>query len=199
LWLNESFATYMAALCVSQATEFKGLSWQNFNSGMKQWAYREDQLTTTHPIQGEVPDTDATQLIFDGITYGKGASLLKQLVNLVGLENFKNGMRYYFKKYAWGNTTIAQFLEALAHASSVLNPVSWSREWLETAGVNTCQLVYEETNGTITSAIIKQNAPQNHPTLRNHAIEIVLFDFESNELKLRESFHFTVQASLNPK
>ena len=81
----------MAALCTAECTDYKDLSWLNFNGGMKQWAYREDQQSTTHPIQGSVVDTDATFLNFDGITYGKGASVLKQLVAVVGMEGFKAG------------------------------------------------------------------------------------------------------------
>lgn len=92
LWLNESFATFMAALCVAEATEYKQLGWLNFSTKMKLWAYREDQLSTTHPVQGEVVDTEATFSNFDAITYGRGASLLKQLVFRIGLDNFEKGV-----------------------------------------------------------------------------------------------------------
>jgi aminopeptidase N len=131
LWLNESFATYMAALSVASATRFGALSWQEFNSGMKAWAYREDQLSTTHPIEGPVDDTDQTFLNFDGVTYGKGSAVLKQLVQLVSMDGFKAAMRYYFQKYKWGNTVIGNFLEAIEHgAKSVgvnFNPTEWSK------------------------------------------------------------------------
>eukprot|EP01126_Amoeba_proteus_P022752 TRINITY_DN2292_c0_g4_i5.p1 TRINITY_DN2292_c0_g4~~TRINITY_DN2292_c0_g4_i5.p1 ORF type:complete len:496 (-),score=76.07 TRINITY_DN2292_c0_g4_i5:1303-2721(-) len=127
LWLNESFATYMAALCTFTATDFGQLSWQNFNSSMKSWAYREDQQSTTHPIQGKVIDTDTTFLTFDGITYGKGASLLKQLVYVLGEHSFQKGMQYYFNKYAWGNTTIEDFLEVFFFFP-VFSPI-WFSPW----------------------------------------------------------------------
>jgi len=110
LWLNESFATFMAAFAVSRSTRFGDLSWLEFNSGMKKWAEREDQQSTTHPIQGTVVDTLATFLNFDGITYGKGASVLKQLMAVVGEKGFQSGMIHYFQKHQWGNTTITDFL-----------------------------------------------------------------------------------------
>src|SRR5262249_46392653 len=101
LWLNESFATYMAALAIAEATRWSDQAWKAFNSGMKTWAYRQDQLVTTHPITPTVPDTDQTVLNFDGITYGKGASALQQLVAAIGVERFRDGMRRYFKRYAY--------------------------------------------------------------------------------------------------
>ncbi len=112
LWLNESFATYMAYLALTEATRFD-TAWQSFNSGMKAWAYRQDQLVTTHPIAGEVASTEETFLNFDGITYGKGAAVIKQLVAAMGIEGFRAGMRLYFRRHAFGNTTLAEFLDAL--------------------------------------------------------------------------------------
>jgi len=143
LWLNESFATYMAALSTAEATEFGALSWQNFFGSDKAWAYREDQLSTTHPIQGKVNTTDQTFLTFDGITYAKGASLIKQLVYVLGRKGFTEGMRLYFKKYSWLNTTIHEFLSSLETGSKAsigdveFKAKEWSQQWLETAGVNT--------------------------------------------------------------
>ena len=116
LWLNESFATYMAYLSMVEATRFSS-AWQAFNSGMKAWAYRQDQLVTTHPIAGQVRDTDETFLNFDGITYGKGASVLKQLVAAVGVDGFREGMRVYFRRHAFGNTTLAEFLDAIGEGA----------------------------------------------------------------------------------
>src|SRR3990172_8336782 len=112
LWLNESFATYMAYLSMVEATRFT-TGWQAFNSGMKNWAYRQDQLVTTHPISGVVADTEQTFLNFDGITYRKGAAVIKQLVAAMGMEGFRAGMRGYFKQHEYGNTTLSQWLDAL--------------------------------------------------------------------------------------
>eukprot|EP01127_Copromyxa_protea_P000511 TRINITY_DN1042_c0_g2_i1.p1 TRINITY_DN1042_c0_g2~~TRINITY_DN1042_c0_g2_i1.p1 ORF type:complete len:861 (-),score=208.81 TRINITY_DN1042_c0_g2_i1:58-2640(-) len=196
LWLNESFATYMAALCTADATDFGRLSWQNFNSSMKTWAYREDQLSTTHPIQGEVIDTDATFLTFDGITYGKGASLLKQLVYTIGEDAFQEGMRLYFSKYAWGNTTIGDFLGALESVSKgKLSASGWSAEWLETSGLNTLQLQIESEDSRVTKCVVRQSAPEAHPTLRNHYLEVIVYDVVDGNLALRETFPFVVSPS----
>jgi len=196
LWLNESFATYMAGLCTCEATEFGTLSWQNFNSVMKSWAYREDQLPTTHPIQGKVPDTTATFLSFDGITYGKGSALLKQLVYIVGMDNFKKGMQYYFSKYAWKNTTITNFLEALEHcAGGLLDAQKWSAEWLQTSGLNTLALQITSKDGVVQECSITQTAPEKYPTLRHHHIQIVVYDHDAEKdiLTQREAFPLVVQ------
>jgi aminopeptidase N len=128
----------MAALSLAKATRFGDVSWQEFNLKMKVWAEVEDQLSTTHPIQGSVVDTESTFLNFDGITYGKGASVLKQLMAVISEDSFKAGMRYYFQKHQWSNTTIHDFLAALEHGYSSLHAnkidlKQWSAYWLETA------------------------------------------------------------------
>jgi aminopeptidase N len=198
LWLNESFATYMAAHCVCEATKFGQVAWQVFNSTMKEWAYREDQLSTTHPIQGEVADTDQTLLNFDGITYGKGASLLKQLVSIVGVQGFKLGMVYYFKKYQWKNTVIDDFLDALEHGAvesgrkGVFNAREWSKEWLQTAGLNSLIPVCECKSGKIHKFCVHQAAPTEHPTLRKHHLEVALFDYTNNKVTLRKKYEIDV-------
>jgi aminopeptidase N len=197
LWLNESFATYMAALCVAEATKWHTLSWTTFNSSMKEWAYREDQQSTTHPIQGDVPDTDATLLNFDGITYGKGASLLKQLVAIVGMDGFKRGMQYYFKKFQWGNTTIEDFLLSLQSGAQAtgrkFDAREWALEWLCTAGLNTLTPKYSvNDNKIIDNFVIVQEAPSQLPTLRHHHLEIALFDVKENSPVLRQTLEFDV-------
>jgi aminopeptidase N len=133
LWLNESFATWAAARAIEGATRFDG-SWQAF-FGTKQWAYWEDQLVTTHPIEVPVPDTDQAFAIFDGITYGKGASVLKQLAFFLGEEAFRAGLRVYFQRHAFGNTELADFMAAMSEASGQ-DLSAWQQVWLETPGVN---------------------------------------------------------------
>ena len=172
LWLNESFATYMAYLALGEATRFKG-SWKVFHSRMKGWAYHQDQLITTHPIAGDVPDTDATFLNFDGITYGKGAAVLKQLAAAIGKDGFREGMRHYFRTYAWRNATLAEFLGALEHGAR-RDLRDWSQRWLETAGLNTLTPAWRATDGRITAFAIEQSAPPDHPQLRPHALELAL-------------------------
>ena len=173
LWLNESFASYIAYLAIAEATRFAGGAWKAFNSEMKRWAYRQDQLPTTHPISGSVPDTDATFLNFDGITYGKGAAVLKQLVATIGLEAFRDGMRLYFRRHAFGNATLADFLAALEEGSG--RPLGeWSRLWLETASLNTLSAEWETRDGQLSRLELRQTAPPAYPTLRPHALRIAL-------------------------
>ncbi len=175
LWLNESFATYMAAVAMEEATRFRGGVWPNFHGRMKAWAYEQDQLVTTHPIASDVLDTDATFQNFDGITYGKGASVLKQLVAAIGKEGFRDGMRHYFKTYAWGNTTLPEFLGALETGSGK-ELGDWSRKWLEAAGVNTLAARIEASDQTVSAFAIEQTAPVDHPTLRPHQLELAVYD-----------------------
>ncbi|MDA1062677.1 MAG: aminopeptidase N, partial [Chloroflexi bacterium] len=172
LWLNESFATYMAYLAMAEATRFQS-SWLAFNSGMKAWAYRQDQLVTTHPIAGAVPDTDATFLNFDGITYGKGAAVLKQLVAAVGIDGFREGMRRYFQRHAFGNTTLAEFLDAIDEGVD-RDLHAWAALWLETASLNTIGAHWETSGDTLDSLAIEQTAPADYPTLRPHQLDVAL-------------------------
>ncbi len=116
LWLNESFATWASVLAQAEATEYRQ-AWTTFAKIEKSWAYRQDQLPSTHPVAADIPDLQAVEVNFDGITYAKGASVLKQLVAYVGLENFLAGLRVYFAKHAWGNATLADLLGALEEAS----------------------------------------------------------------------------------
>ena len=186
LWLNESFATYMAYLSMEHATRWSESAWSAFHARMKAWAYEQDQLPTTHPIAGEVPDTDATFLNFDGITYGKGAAVLKQLVAFLGADGFREGMRDYFRTHAWGNTTLADFLAALERGSG-RELGRWSEAWLETAGVNTIAPQWDVAAGAVNSFTIQQTAPAEHPTLRPHRTEIAVYDRSADGPQLRDA------------
>ena len=172
LWLNESFATYMAYLSMVEATRFTA-AWQAFNSGMKAWAYRQDQLVTTHPIAGQVRDTDETFLNFDGITYGKGAAVLKQLVAAVGMEGFREGMRLYFRRHAFGNTTLAEFLDAIGQGAG-RDLHGWAALWLETPSLNTLAASWEVDDGRLSRLAITQTALDDYPTLRPHWLDVAL-------------------------
>ncbi|WP_395107243.1 aminopeptidase N [Actinomadura sp. SCN-SB] len=175
LWLNESFATYMSVLCQAEVTKWNG-SWTTFANLMKAWAYRQDQLPSTHPISADIPDIRAVEVNFDGITYAKGASVLKQLVAYVGRDNFLEGVRRYFQRHAWGNTVLTDLLDALEETSG-RDLESWSKEWLETAGVNTLRPSYEvDADGAFTSFAVLQEAKSEYPTLRSHRIAIGLYD-----------------------
>jgi aminopeptidase N len=174
LWLNESFATWAGTLAQAEATRWT-TAWTTFAQLYKAWAYRQDQLPTTHPIAADIPDIHAVEVNFDGITYAKGASVLKQLVAYVGRENFLAGVRKYFAAHAWGNATLADLLAALEDTSG-RDLASWSHEWLETAGVNTLRPSYEvDADGKFTEFAIIQEATETQPVLRSHRIAIGLY------------------------
>lgn len=182
LWLNESFATYMSFLCMERATTFDS-GWLDFASSIKNWAYRQDQLVTTHPIAGQVEDTDQTFLNFDGITYGKGAAVLKQLVAAVGLEGFREGMREYFRRHAYGNATLADFLTAIEQGAGV-SLGDWAHLWLETPSLNTIAARWEAAGDRIASLAVEQTAPPEHPYLRPHRIDVGLAREEETGLRV---------------
>jgi aminopeptidase N len=186
LWLNESFATYMSYLAMERATRFKN-SWVSFNSGEKTWAYRQDQMPTTHPIVADIPDVEATHLNFDGITYAKGASVLKQLVAWVGEDAFMKGLRRYFKTHEYGNTELPDFLGPLADESG-RDLSAWSKEWLETSGVNAVRVDYETEKDKITSIALTQDGEP----LRSHRMGLGLFDAKEGAVELREALELDV-------
>lgn len=182
LWLNESFAEWAATLASAEATEWKG-AWTTFQSMEKTWAYRQDQLPSTHPIVAEIRDLEDVQVNFDGITYAKGGSVLKQLVAWVGLDKFMQGVSAYFQKHAWGNTELQDLLVEL-EAASGRDLTDWSKRWLETAGVNTLRPVIETTqDGIITSFVIEQTAVESHPTLRPHRIAVGFYNPQKGSLE----------------
>ncbi|MCB0407760.1 MAG: aminopeptidase N [Bdellovibrionales bacterium] len=184
LWLNESFATYMAALAQSSTGEFKEQAWIDFN-GTKGWAYWEDQLVTTHPIEAIVPNTDQAMANFDGITYGKGASSLKQLAYFIGPENFQKGVQNYFKKYAEKNTELKDFMETL-DAQTEKDLKSWQKLWLQTSGVNTIFADFSCKNDKITFFQLKQSAPTEHSHIRPHALQVALLNDHQGQYKVDE-------------
>ncbi|WP_087117636.1 aminopeptidase N [Corynebacterium urinipleomorphum] len=134
LWLNESFATWSAAIAQSEATEFKD-AWVTFASVEKAWAYSADQLPSTHPVGADAPDIETAEQNFDGITYAKGASVLKQLQAYVGRDEFFAGVRTHFDNHAWGNATFDDLLGALEETSG-RDLSEWSQQWLRTTGVS---------------------------------------------------------------
>ena len=175
LWLNESFATWAGTLAEAEATRWTS-AWTTFAQLYKAWAYRQDQLPSTHPIAADIPDIHAVEVNFDGITYAKGASVLKQLVAYVGRDNFLAAVRRYFAANAWGNATLADLLAALEETSG-RDLRQWSREWLETAGVNTLRPEYEaDADGRFTSFAVRQEAVPEYPVLRSHRIAIGIYD-----------------------
>jgi aminopeptidase N len=184
LWLNESFATWAGTLAQAEATRWTA-AWTTFAQLYKAWAYRQDQLPSTHPIAADIPDIEAVEVNFDGITYAKGASVLKQLVAYVGRENFLDGVRKYFAAHAWGNATLADLLAALEETSG-RDLAAWAEEWLQTAGVNTLRPSYTlDDEGRFAEFAVEQEAPATHPVLRSHRIAIGLYDLTADGLVRR--------------
>ena len=184
LWLNESFATWASMAALTEATRWPH-AWATFSQFLKPWAYRQDQLPSTHPIVADIVDVASVEVYFDGIAYAKGAAVLKQLVAFVGRENFLTGLRAYFDRNAWGNATLADLLDALEQTSG-RQLHDWSKAWLETAGVNTLRPDYTTADdGTFTGFAVLQQAPDAHPVIRPHRIAIGLYDRANDTGTLR--------------
>ena len=180
LWLNESFAEWASTTCQAEATEWTE-AWTTFGTHEKDWAYRQDQLSSTHPIVAPIRDLEDVEVNFDGITYAKGASVLKQLVAYVGREPFRDGLRAYFAKHQWGNTTLDDLLDEL-EATSGRDLRTWSKAWLETAGVNTLRPVVEvDDRGLVSSAFVEQTFAEGYETIRPHRLAIGLYAVGTGE------------------
>ncbi len=197
LWLNESFAEWASTTCQAEATEWTD-AWTTFCTHEKAWAYRQDQLSSTHPIVAPIRDLADVEVNFDGITYAKGASVLKQLVAYVGREAFRDGIRAYFAKHAWGNTTLDDLLVEL-EATSGRDLRTWSRQWLETAGVNTLRpLVEVDEYGHYVDAVIEQTFAEGFATVRPHRLAVGLYDLLDGRLVRRERVEVDVESEQTP-
>jgi aminopeptidase N len=176
LWLNESFATFASVLCQAEATEFAE-AWTTFANVEKSWAYRQDQLPSTHPVAADIPDLAAVEVNFDGITYAKGASVLKQLVAYVGLEEFLAGLRDYFRDHAFGNATFGDLLGALEKASG-RDLSGWGQQWLKTTGLNTLRADFDvDADGRFTRFAISQSgAKPGAGETRVHRLAVGIYD-----------------------
>lgn len=197
LWLNESFAEWSSYLALVEATKFTN-SWAGFNAERKNWAYRQDQLTSTHPIATDMVDIETVKANFDGITYAKGASVLQQLVAHVGRENFISGLQTYFAKYANKNTTLKDLLSELEKTSGRrLDP--WVATWLQTSGVNTLRPIIKIMGNKYESVSIKQEPPKipvGSSDLRPHRMAVALYDLNDSQFKLRKSIELDVSGEL---
>ncbi|MFZ4123878.1 MAG: aminopeptidase N [Candidatus Planktophila sp.] len=198
LWLNESFAEWASYMATSEATQYTH-AWTEFNALRKNWAYRQDQLSTTHPIATEMKDLEDVKTNFDGISYAKGASVLQQLVEHVGRENFIKGLRIYFTKHAFKNTTLNDLMVEL-EATSGRDLKPWAATWLQTAGVNTLRPEIEIESGTYKKLAIKQEAPTmpaGSQELRPHRLRVALFDISDTQLVKRKSVPLDVAGALS--
>ena len=200
LWLKESFADYMGALGVDRATDWD-TAWVNFANKRKAWAHVQDQLPTTHPIVADIPDLEAAKQNFDGITYAKGASVLKQLVAYVGFDAFIAGSRQYFRDHAYGNTSLADLLASLSTASG-RDLGTWARQWLQTSGISTVRAESEEHDGVLRSVTLVQDAEDpvtGREELRPHRLRVGLYDFDGAGALVRtDSADVDISGRLTP-
>lgn len=193
LWLNESFATYMATLASAENTEFKN-AWRTFTASMKEWAYQEDQLVTTHPIETPVASTEVAFVNFDGITYAKGASSLKQMAYLLGAEPYQKGVQNYFQQYAFNNAERKDFIAAL-EKNSHKSLQQWTKEWLQSAGLNSVEATYQcNKQNLISSFELQQKPPKDSSSnIREHSMEVALLS--GNPLHVTQSAKITYRAT----
>ena len=190
LWLNESFATLMANIALVESTEFTD-AWHRFFTENKKDAYFKDSRVTTHPIQVPINSTADFFSVFDSITYQKGSSVLKQLAHFVGYENHRVGVSNYLKEHSYGNTTLQDFIDAQS-ASSGLDLERWSQQWLYQAGFNELAAQFECSDGQLTQLDIFQTAPDAHPQLRQHRVQVALYQLIEDRLTLGDTFDVNI-------
>ena len=196
LWLNESFAEWAAHWASTGATKYNE-AWTLFHVQRKAWAYRQDQLPSTHPIAANMPDLDSVYENFDGITYAKGASALRQLVAWVGEENFLKGLKAYFDKHAWKNTELTDLLSELS-ISSGRDLESWTKLWLQSSGATLLRpQIQTDANNLITNATIQQEPPSAPPglppVLRPHRLVVGTYEKQGTKLVRTNRFEIDVE------
>ncbi|MBL6956379.1 MAG: aminopeptidase N [Chlorobium phaeobacteroides] len=195
LWLNESFADYLSYFAMSKGTLFRDALEHMY--ARKEWAYQQDQYATTHPIAASARDTIEAFSNFDGISYSKGASVLRQLQYFIGDEAFRAAIGQYFRRFAEQNTTLDDFLSIMSEKSGI-DIVAWSRQWLETTGVNT--LLSRIGNGKLR---IEQQGSAKNSLIRQHAIEFTGYRQSGVALVINETRKIiidgkTAEAQLKP-
>ena len=193
LWLNESFATFMATRMQDRVTKYKtALVTANAD---KMSAAVLDQRPTTHAIVTKVSDTDVVHENFDAITYEKGAAALRQLVAYIGDDAFVRGIRRYFRTHAWKNATLDDFLSALEAEAPGKDLKAWAKQWLETPGMNVLRPSFSVgSDGALHDVVIEQTVADNGaPVLRSHVLNVGLYDLDAaGRLKLRRSVQVEV-------
>ncbi len=195
LWLNESFAEWASHWAQATATTKYAGAWTTFCNARKNWAYRQDQLPSTHPIAADMVDFHAVEVNFDGITYAKGASTLRQLVAFVGEDTFITALKEYFADHAFGNTELTDLLKPLEKASG-RDLDDWTERWLRTAGVNTLHADFTvDADGAFTSFAIEQTAAEAFPTLRPHRLAVGLYRSTDEGLVRTDRFEVDIDGA----
>lgn len=195
LWLKESFAEFMGTLGSKQAGKFDE-AWVTFANSRKAWAYTQDQMPTTHPIVAEIPHLEAAKQNFDGITYAKGSSALKQLVAYVGFETFIQAARLYFKRFAGGNTTLNDFLTVLDEVSE-RDVITWASAWLQTEGLSKlyAHRRYDKAGNLLKLEVEQQLPAAVSPSIgRPHQLNIGTFKLQDSKLELTDTIPLEIPA-----
>lgn len=185
LWLNESFATWGAAISQAEATEYSN-AWVTFANAEKSWAYQQDQLPSTHPISTDASDIETVEQNFDGITYAKGSSVLKQLQAYVGRENFFAGVRQHFANHAFSNATFDDLLGAFEKASG-RDLSGWADQWLKTTGINTLspQFTLADDGTYATFNVAQSGAAPGAGETRTHRTAVGLYSLDDSGAVVR--------------
>ncbi|KAL4510727.1 hypothetical protein ABPG72_004881 [Tetrahymena utriculariae] len=188
LWLNESFAEFISHYIISKMNvNHKPLCniWVLFNDSI-QWGYQADQKTTTHPIAGDVENTEIALSIFDGISYSKGSAVLRQLMCLMGEQPFFDGLKAYFKKFAFKNAVLNDLIIHLEQEFKKLHLGftihEWQKQWIQTAGLNECQPIFnpQDRSDHAKLKIVQTSSSSQHQALRRHKIQVAFFDQNAN-------------------
>jgi aminopeptidase N len=198
LWLNESFASFVSVLCQAEATRWTS-AWTTFARVEKAWAYRQDQLPSTHPIAADIPDLGAVEVNFDGITYAKGASVLRQLVAYVGTDAFRRAMQSYFREHAFGNATLADLLRAL-EAESGRDLAVWAVQWLESAGVNTLRADFtvDTEDRYVSFDVLQGPAEPVGGVLRSHRLAVGAYELRGDAIVRVQRVELDVDGERTP-
>lgn len=195
LWLNESFATLMAFLAVEANPDFDDV-WNEFLK-LKNWAYYEDQLVTTHPIDVPVAHPGEVFSLIDGISYGKGASVLQQLRYLLGEKTFQNAVATYIEKHQYNNAQLSDFVAAMSQTANT-DMTGWAHEWLKIPGVNTIEPQFNCSEGKLQTIKIIQYAPEAWQQLRTQKVQLALFNRSKSEMKLSSVIPVIYRGELTP-
>jgi aminopeptidase N len=168
MWLNESFAEYMANRVTEEATSYGG-SWTDFAFVRKWWGMQTDQSSSTHPV---APDSlkDARESLddFDGISYAKGAAVLKQLAKYLGDDVFLKGVNAHLEAHEYGNANLREFIGQLTEAGAH-DLDNWSEQWLRTSGLDTITV-----ERTATGVVLHRTSPDD--SRRLHKLSIGGYD-----------------------
>ncbi|GAA1772678.1 aminopeptidase N [Nocardioides hankookensis] len=166
LWLNESFAEYMGNRVTADVTEYAD-AWVDNAYARRQWGLSADQRPSTHPVAGNgAKDASAALQDFDGISYAKGSSILKQLNATMGDDVFFAGVIDHFTRHRFGNATMHDLFESWERAGAG-DLSAFTTNWLRTAGPD--RIVLDRSAG-----VIRRTPPADHPADRSHTFRVAV-------------------------